>query len=80
MSLITVCNRVFSLENNESKALLTLIQARIAFKAFERVHKLLEKKEMTRRLNKARKFRVFVQRSQWPKDNSEALRGICMEK
>jgi len=59
-SFINSYERVQSLSNDEQEAIPVLVEARVAWRAFRRIHRIVNSKDKKKMLRRARKFQLYV--------------------
>ncbi len=75
-SFLTAYESASALDNLERKALIPLIQARLASKAIDRLVRLAEEEDDAENLRRAERFNLLVQRLDWVRHNSESMRRL----
>ena len=59
-SFINSYERVQSLSNDEQEAIPVLVEARVAWRAFRRIHRIVNSKDKKKMLRRARKFQLYI--------------------
>ena len=77
--LVTAYDKVALLDALERKSLVLLVQARLAFKALDRLIRLAEEKDDPENLGRAERFNALVQRLDWVTANSEEIRRLLKQ-